>query len=205
MMFWTFGKLTYDILIPPLGKSIYQLNEQEAADYFAWYQEKIPERVAYVSKVCATELGIPEERLDCSPESLMLLWKWFRRRAKTEPAVHADAETGKSKAPDELFANKRQLTLETEYIIRDIGMYLGETFRKNHPCIFWTYYTKPTRDFFVNHPLLKGFVDRTCGKSFDACFEPIHMTHVQAARILNHTSKDTDLLRIYKIWAEKMP
>lgn len=117
MMFWTFGKLTYDILIPPLGKSIYQLSEQEAADYFAWYQEKIPERVAYVSKVCATELGIPEERLDCSPESLMPLWKWFRRRAKTEPAVHADAETGKSKAPDELFANKRQLTLETEYIM----------------------------------------------------------------------------------------
>ncbi len=69
MMFWQFGKLTYDILIPPLGKSIYQLSEQEAADYFAWF----------------------------------------------------------------------------------------------------------------------------------------HMTHVQAARILNHTSKDTDLLRIYKIWAEKMP
>lgn len=69
MMFWTFGKLTYDILFPPLGKSIYQLSEQEAADYFAW----------------------------------------------------------------------------------------------------------------------------------------IHMTHVQAARILNRTSPDTDLLRIYKIWAEKMP
>ncbi len=82
MMFWQFRKLTYDILIPPLGKSIYQLSEQEVADYFAWFQEKIPERVAYVSKVCATELRIPVERLDCSPESLMLLWKWFRRRAK---------------------------------------------------------------------------------------------------------------------------
>lgn len=35
MMFWQFRKLTYDILIPPPGKSIYQLNEQEAADYFA--------------------------------------------------------------------------------------------------------------------------------------------------------------------------
>mgnify|MGYP007083097333 CR=1 FL=1 len=36
MMFWQFRKLTYDILIPPLGKSIYQLSEQAAADYFAW-------------------------------------------------------------------------------------------------------------------------------------------------------------------------
>lgn len=74
MMFWQFRKLTYDILIPPLGKSIYQLSEQEAADYFAWFHT-----------------------------------------------------------------------------------------------------------------------------------EPIHMTHVQAARILNRTSQDTNLLRIYKIWAEKMP
>lgn len=148
-MFWMFGKLTYDILIPPLGKSIYQLSEQEAADYFAWYQEKIPERVAYVSKVCTIELRIPEERLDCSPESLMLLWKWFRRRAKTEPAVHADAETGKSKSPDELFANKRQLTLETEYIIRDIGMYLGETFRKAIP-VFSGHITQNPPETFLS-------------------------------------------------------
>lgn len=39
MMFWHFRKLHYDILIPKLGKSIYQLNEREAADYFAWHQE----------------------------------------------------------------------------------------------------------------------------------------------------------------------
>ena len=80
--------------------------------------------------------GIPEAALEV-----------VLSESKNRAAVHADAETGKSKAPDELFANKRQLTLETEYIIRDIGMYLGETFRKNLPCIFWTYYTKPTRDF----------------------------------------------------------
>ena len=49
MMFWTFGKLTYDILIPPLGKSIYQLSEQEAADYFAWYHTEPPRtRICFV-------------------------------------------------------------------------------------------------------------------------------------------------------------
>ena len=41
MMFWQFRKLTYDILIPPLGKSIYQLSEQEAADYFAWFHTEL--------------------------------------------------------------------------------------------------------------------------------------------------------------------
>ena len=57
---------------------------------------------------------------------------------------------------------------------------------------------------FVTHPLLKGFIDRTWDKPFEACFEPIHMTHVQAARILKKASVDTDLFRIYNIWAEKV-
>lgn len=202
-MQWRFRKLTYDILIPKLEKNIYQLNEEESAAYFEWYMERVPERVAYVSQVCAKELRIPVERLDCSPESLRLIWKWFRRRAKTERAIH-DKEDRNSKFPADIWNNKRQLTLETEYIIRDIGMYLGETFRKNVPGIYWTYYTEPRRDVFVNNPLLKGFIDRTFVNPFEACFEPIHMTHVQAAKILSNRSTDADLFDIYNIWAKKV-
>lgn len=201
MLHWRFRKLNYDILIPKLDKSIFQLNEAEAEEYFRWYMEQIPGRVAYVSKVCARELHIPEEKLDCSPESLVLLWKWFRRRAKTERIPHIGEEKS---AAGIAFVGNRQLTLETEYILRDVGMYLGETFRKNNPQIYWTYYTKPRRDFFVNHPLLKGFVDRTFDKPFEASFEPIHMAHVQASKILKNTSRDTDLRNIYNIWAEKV-
>lgn len=205
-MHWKFKKLNYDILIPKLGKSIFKLNEQEAASYFEWFMERVPERVAYVSKVCATELRISEEKMDCSPESLLLLWKWFRRRAKTEPVVYTEEEKEElsKKFPDSIRKNERQLTLETEYILRDIGMYLGETFRKNNPHIYWTYYTKPRRDFFVNHPLLKGFIDRSYGQIFEASFEPIHMAGVQAVKIMKKTSKDTDLLNIYNIWAKKI-
>ena len=195
-MHWRYRKLKYDILIPPLGKHVFKLSEQEAAAYFDWYMEKIPERVAYVSKVCAKELRIPEEKLDRSPESLLLLWKWFRKRARTE---RIPGEKQDKRQPKELWKPNRQLTLETEYILRDIGMYLGETFRKNDPQLYWTYYTKPRRDFFVNHPLLKGFVDRSFGKTF----EPIHMARVQASKLLRKKSKDTDLLNIYQIWMEK--
>ena len=103
-----------------------------------------------------------------------------------------------------MFRDKRQLTLETEYILRDVGMYLGETFRKNHSHIYWTYYTKPKRNLFVNHPLLKGFVDMTMGVPFHADFEPIHMAHVQASKILSKKSKNEDLINIYTIWSQKM-
>ncbi len=202
-MNWHYKKINYDILIPQLNKNIFQLNEKEAADYFVWFMEKIPERVAYLSKVCATELRIPEEKMDCSPESLVLLWKWFLRRAKTEPVVQAESEVERKRFLNSILKSEQQLTLETEYILRDIGMYLGETFRKNNPNVYWTYYTKPRRDFFVNHPLLKGFVDRTFDKPFEASFEPIHMAHVQAVKIMKKASKETDLLNIYNIWAKK--
>lgn len=196
-MHWRHKKVTYDILIPELDKDIFQLDEKEAASYFQWFIERIPERVSYVSEVCAKELRVSVEKMDCSPESLLLLWKWFRRKARTELVVCTDEKS------DTICDNRRQLTLETEYILRDVGMYLGETFKKNNPQIYWTYYTKPHRDFFVNHPLLKGFVDRTFGKPFEACFEPIHMAHVQAARILDKTSKNEDLFNIYSLWIKK--
>lgn len=202
-MYWRMKKLKYEILIPRLEKNIGQLNDTEAQAYFEWFMECVPQRVAYVSEVCARELHIHREKMDCSPESLLLLWKWFRRRARTEFPPRDGREKQGQGFPDGVWRDSRQLTLETEYILRDVGMYFGETFRKNHPNIYWTYYTKPRRDFFVNHPLLKGFVDMTTGKPFEACFEPIHYAGVQASKILKKASKDSDLLTIYNIWAEK--
>ena len=70
-MHWHFRKLKYDILIPKLDKNIFKLTEEETAAYFEWFMEQIPERVAYVSQVCAKELHISVERMDCSPESLL--------------------------------------------------------------------------------------------------------------------------------------
>lgn len=201
-MHWKFKKVKYDILIPKLDKSIFQLSEEEASHYFRWFMEQVPTRVSYVAKVCANESGIPVERMDFSPESLVFLWKWFLRRARTEPTARTRNENA-GKLTSSVLNNDRQLTLETEYILRDVGMYLGEVFRKNHSNIYWTYYTKPQRDFFVNHPLLKGFIDMTSGSPFEAVFEPIHMTHIQATKILRKTAKDTDLYDIYIIWAKK--
>ena len=204
-MNWHPRKLTYDILIPKLEKNIFSLSEKETAEYFSWYVEQIPERVAYVSKVCARELRIPLEKMDCSPESLLLLWKWFRRRAKTEHVPMQTKQKNKynNSILTNIWNNPRQLTLETEYILRDIGMYLGETFRENHSNIYWTYYTKPRRDFFVNHPLLQGFAEIVNGEPVPISFEPIHMAGVQAAKLLDNSSRDADLYNLYQWWAER--
>lgn len=198
-MSWFLGKITYDILIPPLEKSIFQLTEREAADYYEWFIQNIPERIEYLSDRCTSDLSIRSNRMDLSPESLLLLWKWFRRKAETETIVRK-IETP---AGGQTKRKERQLTLQTKYILRDIGMYLGETFVENHEGIHWTYYTEPKGDFFVNHPVLMGFVDRTCDPPFEMYFEPIHMAGVQASKILTRESTDLDLLKLYQWWAER--
>lgn len=198
---WKFCRLTYDILIPPLDKPVCKLNEEEAQRYFCWFLEKLPERVAYLSEVCGKELHIPKEKMDLSPESLVLLWRWFRRRAQTE-ALNPEEEIN-SRFTWNSETKQRKWTLETEYILRDVGMYFGAVFRHNYPNLYWSYDTQNKRDFFVNCPVLKGFVDRTGGYPWDAVLEPIHFAGVQASRILTNRSKEDDLLRIYEIWAEK--
>lgn len=198
---WKARKLTYDILIPPLEKPVGQLREEEAAEYFRWFMEKIPERVAYLSEVCAKELRIPKEKMDLSQESLVLLWKWFRKRAKTEVLTPENSE--KTKFFRDMGTKQRQFTLETEYILRDVGMYFGAVFRQHYPKLYWSYDTQNKRDFFVNCPVLKGFVDKSTGKPWDAVLEPIHFARVQTAGILTNRWKEDDLLRIYEIWAEK--
>ena len=190
-MFLLPKRIDYQYFTLELDKNIYDLTPAEAAAYFDWFMGKVPERVAYVAEVCARELRIPEERMDCSPESLIPLWRWLRRRAKTEP----------SPCP----GNPKQqvLTTQTELLLLDVGMYLGETLRRNGPGLSWSYYTTPKNDMFCNHPLLTGFVDMTSGKPFPAVFDPIHMARIQATKILRHASKESDLFDLYELWIKK--
>lgn len=190
---FSFLKTRYDYLIPPLAKSIFDLTPAEAEAYFTWYMEKLPERVAYISRICARELHIRRERMDCSPESLILLWKWFRRRVEKQPG------------PTPQNPKQKVLTPETELLLQDVGMYLGETLCKNVPGIRWTFYTEPKNDFFCNQPLLTGFVDMTSGKPFQAVFQPVHMAGIQARKFLGRASGDRDLYNLYCLWAKKAP
>lgn len=196
-------KQTYEILVPPLNKTIFHLSESEAALYYEWFIQQIPQRIEYLSHICASDLKTSVDSINLTPESLLSVWKWFQSRAETEPLKRINEKTDHTTVSSQSNRKEPQLTLQTEYIIRDIGMYLGETFIKNHNRIYWTYYTNPRNDFFVNHPLLKGFVDRSFDPPFEMCFEPIHMVGVQAAKILDDSSQTEDLLNLYQWWAER--
>jgi len=204
----------YEWLIPPfefpLGVSdLSNMTKKQAQEYFDWFIPKIPERVEYLRNRCAKDLSISVKELDFSPDSLKPLWVWFLKIAKVE------------KMPDELlakrqehfghlkvsaiFENDNQLSVVTQFIIRDIGMYLGKVFTDNYNSITWNYLAKPKRDIHVNKPQLFGFVDTNYTPPFELTFEPIHKTNVQAGKLISNTQKETDLYDIVMRFVDYVP
>lgn len=93
-----------------------------------------------------------------------------------------------------------QLTLESEYMIRDIAMYFGEVLVKNHCSLYWGYHTKTKKDSFANLPLLMGFEDRDFNPPFHASFDPVFIVQGFARRLIDHEENQHDLVRMYEKW-----
>ncbi len=180
--------IDYQVLIPPIDKEIRTLSETEAKQYFDWYVKQCPVRSVYLLQKAGVVSGA-YDRIVYTPDSLKKIWAWFQRIA----AVGKDKD------------GEKKLTLLTEYIIRDVGMYLGETLTHNFSSLSWGYFTKPRNDFFVNTPGIMGFCDKQFAPPFPLFFDPIHMTGVQAAKILFGTGKKSDLYNLYMKWSDKVP
>lgn len=203
-MYWQKKQIDYDILIPPINKPIAEFNKYETDNYFNWFIEKIPERLDYLKFKCSTDLGIQEDLIDLSPESLIVIWDWFLKIVEIEDNQNYNPGIFVS-------ISNKQLTLESEYIIRDIAMYVGETFIRNVNGIKWSYNKPPKMDVNDNMPLLAGFMFKNCKtlfktkqviNNFQEVFEPVGMVRVQALKILDNTQNRNDLYNLFSIWLE---
>lgn len=203
-MFWRKKPPKYEIQVPPLDKPFDQLTRAEAQAFFDWYTGQLEARTAYLRQYTGL-------KLDHSPESLVRLWKWFLRHAQIEDTPPERLDSLKQQLSSSplvetvLQEQARQFTLETECVIWDIGMYWGQTFVLNHPSIYWGFYSAPKRDLFVNRPLLLGFPNEVFPEKEGPPFEPVHMTHVQASRLLRSEASGYDLLNVHMVWADKIP
>jgi len=202
-MFQFRKKLNYKILVPPLSKPIEQLTREEAEAFFAWYMSKIEDRITYLQEYSGLNL-------DYSSDSLYALWKWFLKIAVVERTPskllcdqlqkmeHFLANTSNAYIAKTKNRLSKQLSVESQYIIRDIGMYLGQVFVKNHPTTSWACYMR--RDVCCNKPVVLGFVSRDGVKPSYPPFEPIWMVQIQAYKIINGGASADGLLKLYNNW-----
>ena len=205
-MFWREQKITYDILIPPFDKNPQEFNSGETREYFDWYMEHIPKRICYLSQRSRCNL-------DMSFYSLIDLWKWFLKIAEIEktPEDRLDAMRNELSHHSKFFIDQVisesevQFSLQTEYILRDIAMYVGEVFVRYSEKITWGYHTDLDKDSFANLPLLQGFEDHDFTPPFPMEFEPIHMVSVQASNLFDGDQNSRDLYNLCQQWIDFIP
>lgn len=199
--------ISYDFLIPPYGFDFRAMTPAQAKNNFAWFLEHIPERTQYLCTRCAKDLKIDEKQLNFSAESLIPVWRWFLKFARLEETPLEDVVKMEKAAKiyGESFINRTQFTIATQYMLRDVGMYLGQCFIRNYAALQWTYYTKPKSDVYVNQPIIRGFQMTYQGKRGELSFAPLHMAKVQAAKIFGQTQSDQDLLGVFEYWRNYIP
>ena len=149
----------YDLLVPPLGLDFYNMTPKQAKENFEWFISKIPERMEYFRNRCTSDLNIRKESLDYSADSLILIWRWFLKTARMEktPNEILDKMKQGAKVFGESFINWEQFTVATQFIMRDIGMYIGQSYVLNYPRLYWHYYTKPKNEVNAKQPVVAGF------------------------------------------------
>lgn len=193
--------MNYSILIPPIQKPFDKFTFGETKEYFEWYISKINERVAYLAEVSNVKLNY-------TIDSFVDVWSWFIKIAKTENTPKEKLENirkqlkGKPRDFVETILREQsvQFTVETEYIIRDIAMYFGETIVRNNNSVYWGYHTDIKKDSFANSPILMGFEDRKFNPPFQAAFDPNFIVRGLAYNVFDGSYSETDLLNMYHKW-----
>jgi len=194
----------YDLLVPPHGIDYRSMTPAIAEEDFDWFLSVIPDRLAYFRRRCADDLGISVNELNFSPQSLLQVWNWFLNTARTEKTPKEQFETMQEMAKvfGETFVSKRVLTVATEFIVRDIAIYVGECYVQTYPSLHWSLKTKPKNDIAINQPVISGFCASNNGMTKELFFAPIHMVGVQASKLLSARADAADLYNVFCFWEQ---
>ena len=172
------------------------LSKTEALDYLKWYVGQINNRIAvlrdYVKRTTNFEID-----LDYSEESLKKIWEWYEERIEVGTISKEEMEENLKKTPrwiwESVMENNYKISSDTLCIAYDLGLYLGETVRRNNPCIYWGCVTTSKRMMLVNQPVLMGFVNKVV-------MEPRGVVKSLTLRTIKGSSNPTALINVYHEW-----
>lgn len=195
--------MIYTWMVPPFEMTPFsEMNKKEAQRYFDWYTGEIPERMKILDEL--TEDWVT---LDYTKESLIDLFSWYLKvitiGEMSEEEIGARLEEY-SQYPQHIYHDMKEELLKypvelekIDYAIAmDIGIYYGETIRRNYPQVKWTYFTKPKSYVFLNKPVLYFKDEDDDMISYER--EPIDMMFVLNERIKSGEITDHSLYELYQ-------
>ncbi len=187
--------IKYDLLVSPFGYDYYNMTKKQAAMNFEWFLAVIPQRMEYFRNRCAADLHIPVDLLDFSPQSLKLVWRWFLQTARMEKTPKDTLEKMEegAKVFGDSFINKMQFTVVTQFIMKDIAMYVGQSFVSNYSRLHWSYYTKPKNEISAKQPIIAGFYIKDSLAEGDMTVNPLFIVEGAATNFYSQSQSETDI------------
>ena len=205
----------YEPLIIQADKPFQETTKKEADAYSECFLSKIDERSKYLREIVSEGLHIDIKQLDFTLDSTLLIWKWFLKEAKLDKTPESELDkirNGLLGQPQSFIdymveMARVELSIRTEYILRDIGMYIGKMFISNYENLKWTIKYKPKSYIYVNVPIIVGFVDDKpeYPKPFRPDLDPIYFARIPAMNIFEGTQKENDLYDWCRKWIERIP
>ncbi len=179
--------------------AFFELTPKQAGEYFKWFKSEIPYRLELLWEYIQGDF--PEIRIgNFSPESLVLLWKWFETKIEQVPMSGKEIEYQVAKYPqwieDEIRKESTKYTDITLSLALDIAIYLGEMIVKNYPYLYWGYRTKPKNEFSANRPVILRL------KSKRQYFDPSRIVFVNMIKSCKK-HEERSLYDLYRYWEDE--
>lgn len=186
-------KMSYAIIQPPFTLDFPKMSKPELRAYFDWFLAQIPGRIRELERAVRSSRRFSNWRANSSRRSLDPLGEWFIGQAKYRRL------TAEEKAEDRarhfpFDSSGEDLTNRTFSLAMDIGMYLSEVMRKQHPQIQWFQILTPKKDADYGQPVLIDF-----GSS---PFNPVDIVITVAYSAARKECAGTRLRKAYEIWSE---
>ena len=188
----------YSTIQPPFTLNFSEMSKAELRNYFKWFQDITPERIAQLAFVVQSSPGFENWQSDFSPDSLNALGDWFAGQIETRPRTKEEIDDFNAKAPFPIEISDSELTNRTFSLAMDIAMYLGQVFLKNHPSLKWDQPLGGKRNIDYGQPVLAGFWD---GK---VPFNPVGMVVTFAYGLKRQSRTGGGLREIYERWSNNI-
>ena len=185
--------MSYTVIQPPFSLDFRTMSRPELLAYFNWFLKELPQRVIELEKAVRATNGYATGSSDMHPNSLNLLGEWFERQV--EVRLRTDDEREKIAASSSLPIEipKEELTNRTFSLAYDIGIYLGETFRKNYEFLNWEQPLSDKKFADYGQPVLMGFGA--------VPLNPIRISINLAYGMVSGTQSGKRLREVYEYWA----
>ena len=192
----------YEFAVPPFPLEYEKWNKKQTQEYFDWFVEQVPIRAEYVLNKALTYYGYAPKTITDPEMKILLVWRWFLKFARVEEVSAEEKEANRPFVEKfgESWKVDYQLTPVTEFFLRDIGMLFAQLLCDEFKTLHWGIGEKTKRYIFHNRPVLKGFIFTEYDPPCNAEIDTIHLAEGQAVGILKNSAKDTDLLKIFRVW-----